>query len=295
MCPDISEMTKIVSIINLKGGVGKTTLTVALAEFVAISNPQKKVLVIDLDPQSNSSAALIGEDKWSEHVKNGRTLFTLFKDQLDDTVNFDLNASIVKKASNLSGGLPNLHVLPSSLEFIGIQDRIVNISQTALIRPIDVLSNSLGSLLGQYDLVLVDCPPSLGLVTRNGLIMSDYFLIPVIPDRLSTWGIPEILSEMEKFKRKSGARLDPLGIVVSMYRSNVSRHSATVNELEANHRVKGWPRVFRAKIPLAAKVADSTDWEAQGVNTLKQKYGWAGTNSFESISDVVEEFTSYVF
>jgi chromosome partitioning protein len=288
-------MSTVVSIINLKGGVGKTTLTVALAEFIAVNHPRKKVLVIDLDPQSNSSAVLIGEDKWSEHVKAGHTLFTLFKDQLEDTATFDLNATIVKKASNLGGGLTNLHVLPSSLEFIGIQDRIINISQTALIRPTDVLSSSLQVLLGGYDLVLIDCPPSLGLVTRNGLIMSDYFLIPVIPDRLSTWGIPEILSEMERFKRKTSAKLSPLGIVVSMYRSNVSRHSATVNELEANHRRKGWPRVFRSKIPLAAKVADSTDWEAQGVNTLKQKYGWAGTSSFESMTDVVEEFTSHVF
>lgn len=288
-------MAKVVSIINLKGGVGKTTLTVALAEFTAVQSSQKKVLVINLDPQSNSSAALIGEDKWDEKVKAGHTLFTLFKDQLDDTANFDLNASIVKRASNLYGGLSNLHVLPSSLEFIGIQDRIINISHTALIRPIDVLRNALGNLLGQYDLVLIDCPPSLGLVTRNGLVMSDSFLIPVIPDRLSTWGIPEILSEIGKFKHKTGAMLEPLGIVVSLYRSNVGRHNATIHELETNHRVKGWPRVFRSRIPLASKVADSTDWDAVGVNTLKQKYGWAGINSYESISDVVEEFNSYVF
>jgi len=288
-------MARVVSIINLKGGVGKTTLTVALSEFIAIKYPKKRILVIDLDPQSNSSVALIGEDNWDKHVKKGWTLFTLFKDQLDDTSNFDLNASVVKKSSNLNGGLTNLHVLPSSLEFINIQDRLVNISQTALIRPIDVLNTALEGLLKQYELVLIDCPPSLGLVTRNGLVLSNYFLIPVIPDRLSTWGIPEILSEMNKFKQKTGAALKPLGIVVSLYRSGVRRHEATIRELQTNHRVKSWPKVFSSKIPLAAKIADSTDWEALGVNTLKQKYGWAGTNSFECISNIVEEFIADVF
>lgn len=283
-------MAKVVSIINLKGGVGKTTLTVALAEFIAVNSPNKKILVIDLDPQSNSSAALIGEKEWEKCVKSKHTLFTLFKDQLDDAADFDLNASIVKKASNIKGGLSNLHILPSSLEFIGIQDRIVNISSIAHIRAVDVLADALGNKLDEYDLVLVDCPPSLGLVTRNGLIVSDYFLIPVIPSRLSTWGIPQILEEMRKFKKKTGSAISPIGIIVSMYRS-LARQDTIISNLKTD---PVYPKVYRSYIPLAAKVADSTDWDNVGINTLKQKYGWAGTNSYDTISDIVDEFRTDV-
>ena len=76
------------------------------------------------------------------------------------------------------GGLPNLHVLPSSLEFITIQDRLVNIIQQTLVHPVEVLSTALEGQLDAYDVVLIDCPPSLGLVTKNGLRISDYFLVP---------------------------------------------------------------------------------------------------------------------
>jgi chromosome partitioning protein len=288
-------MPKVVSIINLKGGVGKTTLTVALADFTAVNFPGKKVLVIDLDPQSNTSVALLGEERWFERVQLKRTLFNLFKDKLDDTENFSFEDSIVTKASNIDGGLGNLHVLPSSLEFISIQDRMINISETAMMRPVDVLEQAAGRHLENYDLVLIDCPPSLGLVTRNGLMLSDYYLIPVIADRLSTWGIPEILSEIRTFKKKTHARLEPMGIVVTMYRSNVIRHKATVEELNANHETKGWPKLFKSRIPLAAKMADTTDWDAPNINTLKQKYGWGGAEPYDSLVGIMEEFKEYVF
>jgi chromosome partitioning protein len=78
-------MTTVVSVINLKGGVGKTTITVALAEFLVIEHGFK-VLVIDLDPQTNSTVALIGEDEWKKRNESGRTLYHLFKDKLDETV-----------------------------------------------------------------------------------------------------------------------------------------------------------------------------------------------------------------
>lgn len=119
-------MAKVVSIVNLKGGVGKTTLTVAIAEFLALGEldgRRRRVLVIDLDPQSNASVALIGEDAWAEQVARKATLFNLFKDKLDDTAEFDLAKAIVRRASSLGGGIDNLHVIPSSLEFITIQDR----------------------------------------------------------------------------------------------------------------------------------------------------------------------------
>lgn len=282
-------MTKVISIINLKGGVGKTTITVALAEFLVI-NHNLKVLVIDLDPQTNSSVALIGEDEWSRRNKNGNTLYTLFKDHIDDQSTFELESSIVRKTSNLNGGLERLHLLPSSLDFVQIQDKLINIGQTALIRPIDVLKRSVQNELSKYDAVLIDCPPNLGIVTQNGLNISDNFLIPVIPNKMSTYGVPQILTSVKSFNRRTESDVTPLGVVVSMYRSGVQTHNTTISQLKAQAKVGKLPRIFDTKIPLGNKASDATDHGAVGINTLKQKYGWSGSAIYEAFSDLAEEF-----
>ncbi|MFE8700043.1 ParA family protein [Cytobacillus sp. FJAT-54145] len=286
-------MSKVVSIINLKGGVGKTTITVALAEFLVIKH-HLKVLVIDLDPQTNSTVSLIGEEEWEKKNKASETLYHLFKDHIDDTCQFELENSVVKNCSNLSGGLTNLHLIPSSLDFVGIQDRLINIGQTALIRPIDVLKNAVQSYIQNYDIVLIDCPPNLGLVTQNGLNISDHYIIPTIPDHLSTYGIPQIISSVKSFNRKTGTHVTPLGIIASMYRSSVTRHNSTLRKLTSQAAAGELPRIFDTRIPLASKAADATHYEADSVNTLKQKYGWAGSNIYDAFTNLTEEFLRHV-
>lgn len=286
-------MTTVISIINLKGGVGKTTLTVALAEFMVLEYGLK-ILVIDTDPQTNATIALIGEERWEEQNQQGHTLYQLFKDHLDDTAQFDLNQSVIRTTSNLKGGLQDLHLMPSSLDFVQIQDRLINIGAISLIKPIDVLHNTLQEFMEEYDMVLIDCPPNLGIVTQNALNISDHYLIPVIPDRMSTYGVPQILESVKTFGNKTGHKVNPLGIVISMYRSNVARHNATIRQLEANAKLKpDFPRIFNARIPLGAKISDATDYDAPGVNTLRQKYGWSGSNSYEAFSALAEEFIDY--
>lgn len=285
---------KVVSIINLKGGVGKTTLTVGLAEFLAVEH-NKKILVIDTDPQTNATIALIGENRWKECNNQGQTLYQLFKDHLDDTCVFDLGQAILQRTSNLKGGLDNLHLLPSSLDFIGIQDYLINIGRISYIKPIDVLKDTLEQRLNDYDIVLIDCPPNLGLVTQNALNISKYFLIPVIPDFMSTYGVPQILDVVNNFSRKTKHMVLPLGIVISMYRSTSPRHNDTINKLR-NLALENpyFPRLFNASIPLGNKISDATDYEASEIKTLRQKYGWSGTNSFEAFAALTEEFLVYV-
>lgn len=285
-------MAAVVSVINLKGGVGKTTITVALAEFLALEYG-KRVLVIDLDPQTNSTVALIGEEEWEARNSENRTLYQLFKDHVDDTCLFDLERSIVRSTSNLQGGLKNLHLLPSSLDFVQIQDRLINIGHSTLIRPVDVLCNAVKNRLDEYDIVLIDCPPNLGIVTQNGLNISDWFLIPTIPDHLSTYGIPQIIANVNNFNRKTGANVRPLGIVISMFRSTVTRHNTTIQRLEAKE-AEGLPRLFKTRVPLAAKAAEATDHEAEGIRTLRQKYGSSNSPLFEAFSELSKEFCAYV-
>jgi chromosome partitioning protein len=286
-------MTKVISVINLKGGVGKTTLTVALAEFLAIEHA-KKVLVIDLDPQTNATVSLIGEEQWEKKNREGRTLYHLFKDHLENTCHFQFEDSIVTGCSNLQGGIDHLHLIPSSLDFIQIQDRLIHIAQTSLIHPIEVLKRSAENYIKDYDVVLIDCPPNLGTVTQNGLNISDYYLIPTIPDHLSTYGIPQIISSVNHFNRRTNRHVEPLGIVPTMYRSNVSRHEITIRTLQKKSSAGELPRLFDTKIPLVSRAADATVFEEAGINTLRQKYGWSGSTSFEAFSNLTEEFCKYV-
>src|SRR6476646_3085481 len=113
-------MAYVTSIINLKGGVGKTTITVALAHFLALEHG-KRVLVVDLDPQTNATVSLIPEMEWKRRDEAGRTIYQLFVDQVKRTTRFDADESIVRDVSNVGGGVKGLDLLPSSLGLIKIQ------------------------------------------------------------------------------------------------------------------------------------------------------------------------------
>ncbi len=196
-------MGKVISFINLKGGVGKTHITVAVAEFIAAED-EKRVLVIDLDPQTNATILLIGEERWKEQEDKGKTLYQLFRDRLEKTNKFDLETSIIRGVSNLKGGIPTLDLLPSSINLINIQDSLSLIPSGELYTtlPIVILKEAIKDILSLYDYVFIDCPPNLGIITLNGLFISDYYIIPTIPDILSTYGIPQILSRVRMFKEK---------------------------------------------------------------------------------------------
>ncbi len=178
-------MAHVFSTINLKGGVGKTTTTVALAETFSAER-RKKVLVIDLDPQTNATVMLIGEDKWRDLNDKGHTLAQLFKDALHpDEKKFDLSKTLQKKVSDVASAT-TIDLLPSSLDLIDVQDELINtpVGKYGAIRPFDILYRATKDIIENYDIVIIDCPPNLGKITQNGLRMSQSFLIPTIPDDL---------------------------------------------------------------------------------------------------------------
>lgn len=281
-----------ISVINLKGGVGKTTLSVALAEFLS-DQFDKKVLAIDVDPQTNLTVSLIPEADWQTRNAAGQTLCQLFKDKLDGTAIFNLDSAIVKGVSNLHGGIPNLHLLPSSIDFVQIQDRLVNIGAGThyTVAPASVLSGAVGPRLRDYDFVLIDCPPNLGIVTLNALNISDYFLIPVIPDLLSTYGIPQIISRVAEFSRNSARTVKALGIVISLFREQVPLHRSRVAGLQADAAAGRLPRIFQSVVPNMAAAAAAVDVTA-APNTIRQKYGYG--RSHDVYKAVAEELLRYV-
>jgi chromosome partitioning protein len=285
-------MAIVTSIINLKGGVGKTTLTLALAHYLAAEH-SRRVLIIDLDPQTNATIAMVTERRWRDRDQSGQTLFQLFKDQLDSTRNFIASEAILTRVSNVGGGIPGLDLLPSSIRLHRIQDKITKITDLDSFRSPTVyaLRESLREVLPHYDHVLIDCPPNLGIITLNGIAISRYFLIPVVPDILSTLGVPLVLDRMADFALRAQHEIFGLGIVISRFRPSSRLHKQTVLSMRRDAIPGIHPPIFNSIISEDVGVAEAADVEDQ-VNSLRDKFG--GTGPHKQFSALADEYLRYV-
>lgn len=281
-------MTIVISTINLKGGVGKTTTTVALAEVLA-GEMGKRVLVIDLDPQTNATTMLIGEEEWGRLNKKEHTLARLFADALAAPADrtFNLDQTLQRGVSNIPS-IKSLDLLPSSLELIDIQDRLGTMTSGPFFSevPTDILRRAVRPILDEYDIVLIDCPPNLGLITLNGLRISTGYVIPTIPDILSTYGIDQIITRVKRFADNVGDRIEPLGIVISHFRVQTTLHKATYKRLVDRNN----PRVFETVIPTRTDLAEAAEF-LQPVATLRQKYG-PSVELYRSLAEEIWEAAS---
>ena len=140
----------------------------------------------------------------------------------------------------------------------------------------------------EYDFVIVDCPPNLGIITQNGLRLSDKYIIPVIPDYLSTYGIPQIVSQIEEFAEEIAKPIEPLGIAISKYRK-INVHMNTTQELIQKHKndPKKWPTVFKQPIRLSSPTARAAEFTHGDKITIKQK--WGSTDYHSDLLTLTEE------
>lgn len=194
---------RFISFINFKGGVGKSTTAVETAASLA-KNYGKRVLLIDLDPQTNATFYLMDHAEWESWQQTNGSLKTLFDAYLaGQGHDFDVSR-IIKKDLLCHGGAPlapGFELLPSHLALVQIDIQLAAkatvgesvFSSQAIIR------QALQRVQDQYDYVIFDCPPNFNLVTQNGLFASDGYVIPAIPDYLSTLGIHLIQGEVNRF------------------------------------------------------------------------------------------------
>lgn len=242
-------MSKVISFINLKGGVGKTTLLVATAEILAKEH-NKKVLVIDLDPQTNATVMLVTQESWNDANENNRTLHQLFLDEVEGTEAFKIEKSIMKNVSNIKNGIENLDLLPSSIDLIDIYDEVSGLNVKN--RVVKILKKQIEALENIYDYILVDCPPNLGAITMSGIYLSNYYIVPVIPDTLSTYGLWQVIKKID-MKAREIKRFDenydikPLGIIVNRYRDNKPYNTIT-SSLEVKSSKGEIPKLFKTRI-----------------------------------------------
>lgn len=223
-------MATVYAIANQKGGVGKTTSTVNLAAYLADSG--QKVLVIDLDPQANATSAL-GIDKMSVEMSTYDLLITEAPP-----------ANMVVKSE-----AANVDVLPSHPNLSGAEVELVHLMAREY-----RLKRSTEAFLDQYDYVLIDCPPSLGLLTLNALTAAkDGLIIPVQCEYLALEGLSQLVSTVQLVRQHLNKQLRIRGLIMTMYdgRTNLSRQ--VVEEVRAH-----FPgQVFRAIIPRNIRLSEA--------------------------------------
>ncbi len=222
-------MGTVISFINLKGGVGKTTCCANIAgEF---SNSHKKVLVIDMDAQANISTLLMGSDNYSRKILLAdqavqsedeiisNTVYQLFRDEIYEQNHFSFDRAIVKSVNSSNQNLfklTYLDLLPASHHLQTLEQNIVNYDRTKFI----ILNKALKKIKKQYDLILIDCPPNIYTATKNSLYASDYYIIPTSPEYLSFSGIPLLVNQLNKIieikQEETANSIKLMGILLNM-------------------------------------------------------------------------------
>src|ERR1051325_1526768 len=228
-----NQMTRIYTLVNQKGGVGKTTTAINLSAYLAQLGQQ--VLVVDLDPQANATSC-VGVDKYTVQVST-----------YDALLNSDIPAAAILYNERLK-----LSLLPSSPAVAGAEIELVEESGREF-----RLKNALGSLDGKYDYILIDCPPSLGILTVNGLVAArDGVLVPVQCEYLALEGLGQLTQTIERVQSALFPDLRVRGVILTMFDPRTNLSSDVVKEVK-NH----FPgQVFQNIVPRSIRLAEAPSY-----------------------------------
>ena len=232
-------MGKTIAIVNQKGGVGKTTTSINLSASLGVLN--KKVLIVDLDPQGNATTG-IGVDKGD--IKSSVYEVLVKKETI-------LN-SIIKTKSK------NVHLLPAYLNLAGVDMELIELEKRAKanneqFNRVMRLKEELNVVKDNYDFIIIDCPPSLGILTTNALAAADSVLIPVQCEYFALEGIMQLINTIMLAQKKVNPSLDIEGVLLTMLTTNTNLG------LEVVESIKGFfkERVYDTIIPRLIRLAEA--------------------------------------
>lgn len=237
MSEEAKKNPVVVSVINLKGGVGKTTVAALLARYAARMN--LSVLAVDLDPQANLSQALMTEDDYKQFMENGEpSVVELFNGYLPPSLEKSSPTPLDEVVRQV-GSRKHFHLIPSRFDFsdnliskVSVDDR--------------VLARFISDEMGDKDLILIDCAPTESVLTRTAYHASRYVLVPVKTEFFSTIGFPLLRESLEKFKSDNPTHaIDVRGVLINNTRTSGSNrgphHHDALHDIRAEARQYGWP------------------------------------------------------
>jgi chromosome partitioning protein len=262
-----------ISVVNMKGGVGKSTTVAALAESLA-AECGLRVLVVDLDPQSNVSIMLAGLDRWHQLRGAGMTVDAYYNQYVNGAEPRFFNDLIGRKVSDLAGE-PAIDLVISTPEFRYVErDAVAKWVRQGF--DIETLRTKLGRLTGaaiesvadQYDVVLFDCPPGISMFAESAIELSEFVLIPTIPDYVSRLGIFAFRKRALRAMERRHFTNESIWALVTKYEPANGLHKSEADML------RGQFNVFDTMVPQSEDIARAAEW-SDAPRTLDRKYGRA--------------------
>jgi chromosome partitioning protein len=226
--PEVTDLGKVIAIFNQKGGVGKTTTNINLAACLALKG--KKILILDIDPQGNTTSGV--------GILKRNLKYTTYEMLVDDKIKAE---DII-----LPTGIKNLDIIPASVQLAGAEIELVHLEgrEKRLKRAIDRIKS-------RYDYILIDCPPSLGLLTINSLTAVDSVLIPIQCEFYALEGVSQLMSTIELVKKNLNPGLEIQGVILSMFDGRTNLSIQVVEEVKKYFRDKVYTTVIPRNVRLA--------------------------------------------
>jgi len=255
-------MARIISIVNQKGGVGKTTTAVNLGAYLAEKG--KFVLIVDLDPQANATSGIGVDHQNLEHGVYEAVLGTVaMRDIVQPTAH------------------QGLHLAPATTALAGLNIELVEMETREF-----KLRESMMEIRNDYDFILIDCPPTLGLITLNGIVAADEILIPVQAEYYALEGLGQLLETVQLVKERIRPEVDVLGAVITMYDSRTKLSDDVLHEL-----YKYFPNnIFRSVIPRNVRLAEAPSF---GRSIAHFDASSKGAKAYERLAQEVLERESH--
>jgi chromosome partitioning protein len=222
-------MAKIISVANQKGGVGKTTTAINLGAGFAVL--ERKTLIIDADPQANATSGL-GIDPKNVHT----SIYECIMDDIDPS-------TVVLKTNT-----PNLDLLPAHIDLVGAEIEMINKKNRE-----HLLDGILKNIKDKYDFILIDCSPSLGLITINTLVASDSVIIPVQCEYFALEGLGKLLNTIKIVQSRLNFKLDIEGILLTMYDTRLRLSKQVMKEVKSHFQ----KMVFKTLIHRNTKLGEA--------------------------------------